>query len=65
MITTFFQCVLLIELNAWEDECLVAIEVLYIHIKKSNKATKKMKKKKNDLVCGQYTICKWVTLFKP
>jgi hypothetical protein len=57
--------VLLIELNAWEDECLVAIEVLYIHIKKSNKATKKMKKKKNDLVCGQYTICKWVTLFKP
>jgi hypothetical protein len=43
--------VLLIELNAWQDECLVAIEDIYI--KKSNKATKKMKKKKNDLVCGQ------------
>jgi hypothetical protein len=38
---------------------------IYIYIKKSNKETKKMKKKKVDLVCGQYTICKWVTLLKP
>jgi hypothetical protein len=48
MVTTFFQCMLLIELNAWEDECLVAIDCIYIYIYiyKSNKATKKMKKKK-------------------
>jgi hypothetical protein len=35
----------------------------YIYM--SNKATKKMKKKRNDLVCGQYVICKWLTLLKP
>jgi hypothetical protein len=44
-VAIFSQCVLFIELNAWDDECLVAIEVL----QKQKKKGKKSKKKKNNL----------------
>jgi len=55
-VTTFFQCVSLIDLNAWKDEWLIAIEVLQKGIK-NNKDNKK--KGKSDIVCGQNTnLCK-------
>lgn len=41
-VAIFSQCVLFIELNAWDDECLVAIEVLQ---KQKNKGKKSKKKK--------------------
>jgi len=44
-VAIFSQCVLFIELNAWDDECLVAIEVL----QKQKKRVKNQKRKKNDL----------------
>jgi len=43
-VTTFFQCVSLIDLNAWKDEWLIAIEVLQKGIK-NNKDNKKKRKK--------------------
>jgi hypothetical protein len=66
MVTTFFSmCVInwIKCMGGWMPCCHKGY--IYIYIKKSNKETKKMKKKKVDLVCGQYTICKWVTLLKP
>ncbi len=42
-VAIFSQCVLFIELNAWDDECLVAVEVLQ---KQKKKGKKKIKKKK-------------------
>jgi hypothetical protein len=33
-LATFSQCVLFIELNAWDDECLVAMEILHKQKKK-------------------------------
>jgi len=57
----FSWFVLLIELNAWEDEWLVGISTLQEGKKESQKKKKKKKKKtnnnnifKNDLVCWQF-----------
>jgi hypothetical protein len=48
------QCVSLIELNAWKDEWLVIIKALKKG-KKERKRPKEGKRKRSDLVCGQYT----------
>jgi hypothetical protein len=45
-ITTFFQCVSLIELNACKDDWLVDIEALQEGKNKAKKMTKKGKRKK-------------------
>jgi hypothetical protein len=46
-VATFSQCVLFIELNAWDDECLVAIEFLQKQKRREkNQKIKKSKKKK-------------------
>jgi hypothetical protein len=47
------QCVSLIELNAWKDEWLVIIKALQKGEKRPKKG--KGKRKRSDLVCGQYT----------
>ncbi len=49
---------MLFELKAWEDEWFVAIKVLQERKRKEKKVQKKGRKK-NDLVCEQYTdVCK-------
>ncbi len=46
--TTFFQCVLLIKLNAWKDEWLVVIEPLEKDKMKPKKVEKEEEEEKND-----------------
>ncbi len=47
VVTIFFQCVSLIELNSWKDETFVAIKALQKREKKKTKdVTKKGKKEK-------------------
>jgi hypothetical protein len=49
----------LLELNAWEDEWLVAIDVLQKEKRKTKKVTNKGWRKRNDGIRGQYTnACK-------
>ncbi len=46
-VTIIFQCVLLIQLIAWEDEWFIATEILEEGKKKIKKAAKKKGKEKN------------------
>jgi hypothetical protein len=46
VITIFFQCFSLIELNSWKDEIFVAIKALQKGGKKPKDVTKKRKNKK-------------------
>ncbi len=60
MVTTFFQCMSLIKLNAKENEWHSAMETLQEGNRKAKKVAKKGEKKKNDLIYEQqYTnACK-------
>jgi hypothetical protein len=58
-VTTIFQCLSLIELNAWEDECFIIIKALQERKRKRKNQPKRRRRKKSDLICGQYTnVCK-------
>ncbi len=46
VVTIFFQCVSLIELNSWKDETFVAIKALQKREKKNKGCNKKRKKRK-------------------
>jgi hypothetical protein len=58
-VTTFFQHVSSIELNAYKDEWHVAIEVLQEG--KRKESNKKGRKKRSDLICRQYFNCYWLS----
>jgi len=50
-VVAFFQCLFLIELNAWEDDLLL----YYNFYPKKGKKNEKRRRKRNDIIHGQYT----------
>jgi len=61
-VASFFQCVSLFELNAWEDKWFVVIKALQKGKMKEKKIQKTEKWRRNDLVCEQHIdACKVAT----